>query len=172
MTILNRRFFVLGLLIVLAGCVSDHYDQSAPTVAAQANPLRLEELVRNYRQVLALSTEAAIADYKTQSQLLRSGECTLTRYRLGMLLTRMDVISQVDELPSNVMTPCQQPDNVPDQADHDFAMVLKLALAQAREQNARMNKLADELTRQQQQIDELKDIERSIQRIPRSNSKL
>jgi len=163
MSILARRFFAFGLLIILAGCVSDHYDQSAPAVAAQANPLRLEELIRNYRQVMALSTEAAIADYKTQSQLLRSGECTLARYRLGMLLTRMDVTSQVDELPPNLMAPCQQADNVPDQADHDFAMLLKLALAQTREQSARMNKLTDELARQQQQIDELKDIERSIQ---------
>lgn len=165
MTILIKRFFAFGLLIILAGCISNHYDQSAPAVAAQPNSLRLEELIRNYRQVLALSTEAAITDYKTQSQLLRSGECTLARYRLGMLLTRMDVTSQVDEPPPNLMAPCQQ-------ADHDFAMLLKLALAQTREQSARMNKLTDELARQQQQIDELKDIERSIQRIPRSNSKL
>lgn len=154
------RWAVLALCGLLAGCAA--FDEAVRSAAAPdcRDERRLEEAVIAYAEVQRLASEEAVARYRHLSSTLAQ-DCTDRRLQAAMLLTRRDVASRVEVIPDDLLAICLRRGE--DEASSILASILQAHLDQVQADIARQRRLEQELARQHQQIEALKDIERSIQ---------
>lgn len=154
------RWFVLALCGLLSGCAA--FDDAVRNGAVPGcwDGRRLEEAVTAYAEVQRLASEEAVARYRHLSSTLKQ-DCTDRRLQAAMLLTRRDVASRVENGHDDLLAACLKRGE--GGALAKLASILQAHMDEAQADIGRQRRLEQELARQYQQIEALKDIERSIQ---------
>lgn len=153
------RWAALVFCGLIVGCTA--VDEAVLSGAGCVEDRRLEEALGDYADLQRLAPDEAAARYRELSSKL-TPDCTDRRLRAAMLLTRRDVVGRLgNNISDDLLAICLAPGQ--NGAVANLASILQVHLDEVQADIARQQRLEQALSRQHQQIEALKDIERSIQ---------
>ena len=158
-----------AMAIVLGGCAAisrDFYvEPLVVPVSVGGAQLSMRQWMDRYQELMAMPISEARQHYKARRRELETFECGVGGIEILMLLTRPDFATNGEfSANENLLKGCE---DKPGWRDSDVGVLVPILLRQAElqaRQSARERAAARELAELRRQIQDLKEVERSLQR--------